>query len=120
MINYIWRINDVRHRELRDHQDAVITNVFRITDIRAFAHDEDQPTWAYSWDLRISGWISDDVAKRLSNKVNMVGPLGAVMGRHMEVYLMEYPDARSVYVEFVNESIETSPSALNDCDYIAD
>ena len=42
------------------------------------------------------------------------------MGRHIEVDLMEHPDARSVYVEFVKESIKTSPSALNDGDYIAD
>ena len=89
MINYIWRINDVRHRELRDHQDAVITNVFRIIDIRAFARDEDQPTWAYSWDRRISGWISNEVPTRLSNKTGMVGRSGVVMGRHIEVYLME-------------------------------
>ena len=60
------------------------------------------------------------MAKRLSNKIDMVGPLSVVMGRHMEVYLMEYPDARSVYVEFVKESMKTSPSALNDGDYLTD
>ena len=50
----------------------------------------------------------------------MVGPLGAVTGRHIEVYLMENPAARSVYVELIGKSIKTSPSALNDKDFIAD
>ena len=49
----------------------------------------------------------------------MVGPLGAVMGRHIEVYLMENPAARSAYVELLKESMKTSPSALNGGDYIA-
>ena len=41
------------------------------------------------------------------------------MGRHIEVYLMENSNARSVYVELIKESIKTSPSALNDKDFIA-
>ena len=48
--------------------------------------DLDKDTWFYSWDHKIGGWVSNEAMLRLAQKIGMLGPLAAAMGRHLGMF----------------------------------
>ena len=111
VVTWIWINSDFKEHELRQHQDAVIKNVFN-EDISRFVSELREDTWMQRWDNSKEGYLSDHRCQQLATKTGIFGPIAGVFGRHLELRLASNPREKYILAETIEYSIDCG-DALN-------
>ena len=85
--NWIYACNDIKGYYFHQIQDAIVSQLFN-QDPRTFFKQTNKSTWIEYWDGTCDGYISQNTAHYLCQKINVLGPIAAICGRDFELFIV--------------------------------